>query len=87
VLLPWALISVIMGNMPQAVGLLVIYGIITITRQVLQPKILGSQMGAHPLASLMSIYIGFRIFGLFGLLIGPSLLMIFIAIRDTRSTS
>jgi sporulation integral membrane protein YtvI len=87
VLLPWALVSVIMGNMPQAVGLLVIYGIITITRQVLQPKILGSQMGAHPLASLMSIYIGFRIFGLLGLIIGPSLLMIFIAIRDTDSTS
>ncbi|MCL1883617.1 MAG: sporulation integral membrane protein YtvI [Defluviitaleaceae bacterium] len=87
VLLPWALISVIMGNMRQAIGLLIIYGIVTITRQVMQPKILGSQMGAHPLASLMSIYIGFRIFGLLGLLIGPTLLMIFIAIRETDSTS
>ncbi|MCL2225053.1 MAG: sporulation integral membrane protein YtvI [Defluviitaleaceae bacterium] len=84
VLLPWALISVIMGNMRQAIGLLVIWGIITIARQVLQPKILGTQMGAHPLASLMSIYIGFRIFGLFGLIIGPTLLMIIIAIFDTN---
>jgi len=83
VLLPWALISVIMGNMRQAIGLLVIWGILTITRQVLQPKILGTQMGAHPLASLMSIFIGFKIFGLFGLIIGPTLLMILIAIRDT----
>ena len=69
-----------MGDMRQAIGLLIIWGIITIARQVLQPKILGTQMGAHPLASLMSIYIGFRIFGLFGLIIGPTLLMIFIAI-------
>lgn len=83
VLLPWAAISLIMGNMQQAIILLVIWGIITITRQVLQPKILGTQMGAHPLASLMSIYIGFRIFGILGLIIGPTLLMIFIAIRET----
>jgi len=83
VLLPWALISLIMGNMSQAVGLLIIWGIITIARQVLQPKILGTQMGAHPLASLMSIYIGFRIFGLLGLIVGPTLLMIIIAIRNT----
>ena len=82
VLLPWALISVIMGNVNQAIGLAVIYGVITISRQVLQPKILGAQMGTHPLASLMSIFIGFRIFGLLGLIIGPSLLMIFIAIKE-----
>jgi len=43
---------------------------------------LGAQMGAHPLASLMSIFIGFRVFGLLGFIIGPSLLMIFIAVRD-----
>jgi len=84
VLIPWALISFVMGNIHQAIGLLVIYGVITITRQVLQPKILGDQMGAHPLASLMSIFIGFRIFGLLGFIIGPSLLMIFIAIREAN---
>jgi len=83
VLLPWALISVLMGNIHQAIGLVVIYGVITITRQVMQPKILGDQMGAHPLASLMSIFIGFRIFGLLGFIIGPSLLMIFLAVRET----
>ena len=84
VLLPWALVSLLMGNFHLAIGLGVIYGIITITRQVLQPKILGDQMGAHPLASLMSIFIGFRIFGLLGFIIGPSLLMIFIAIREAN---
>jgi len=84
VLIPWALISLVAGNVQQAVGLGIMYGIITITRQVMQPKILGDQMGAHPLASLMSIFIGFRIFGLLGLVIGPSLLMIFVAIFETE---
>ncbi|MCL2373524.1 MAG: sporulation integral membrane protein YtvI [Defluviitaleaceae bacterium] len=84
VLWPWAFVSVVMGDIRQAVGLMVIYGIITIARQVMQPKILGAQMGAHPLASLMSIYVGFRIFGLLGLIIGPALMMIFIAIREAN---
>jgi len=87
VLLPWALISVFMGNINQAIGLAVLYGVITIMRQVLQPKILGDQMGAHPLASLMSIFIGFRIFGLLGLIIGPSLLMIITAVLDSGKNS
>jgi len=82
ILLPWALISLIAGDFHTAIGLGVIYGVITVARQVLQPKILGAQMGAHPLASLMSIFIGLRVFGLLGLVIGPSLLMIFIAVRE-----
>ena len=84
VLLPWALISLVIGNFHQAIGLVVIYGVITIARQVLQPKIMGSQMGVHPLASLMSIFIGFRIFGLLGFILGPSLLMIFKAVKEAN---
>ena len=87
VLIPWALISLALGDIRQAIGLGVIYGVITITRQVMQPKILGDQMGAHPLASLMSIFIGFRMFGLLGLVIGPSLLMVFVAIFETDSSA
>jgi len=87
VLVPWALISLISGNIHQAIGLGIIWGVVTIARQVMQPKILGDQMGAHPLASLMSIIIGFRIFGLLGLIIGPSLLMVFIAIYETNTSN
>ena len=86
IIVPWILISLLVGDVTMAIGLGVIYGIITITRQVLQPKILGDQMGAHPLASLMSIFIGLRIFGLLGLIIGPSLLMVFIAVREREDT-
>ena len=81
VLVPWSIMSFIMGNPRQGIILLIIYGIITITRQVLQPKILGDQIGIHPLVSLMSIFIGFRLFGLLGLIIGPTLVMMLIATR------
>jgi sporulation integral membrane protein YtvI len=79
VLIPWALVSFITSNPRQGVSLLIIYGVITVTRQVLQPKILGDQIGIHPLLSLMSIFIGFRLFGLIGLIIGPTLVMLLVA--------
>jgi sporulation integral membrane protein YtvI len=82
VLIPWSLMSFVMGNPRQGVSLLIIYGIITVTRQVLQPKILGDQIGIHPLVSLMSIFIGFRLFGLLGLIIGPTLVMLLVAARQ-----
>ncbi|MCL2203726.1 MAG: sporulation integral membrane protein YtvI [Defluviitaleaceae bacterium] len=81
VLIPWALLSFIIGDTRQGISLAIIYGIITITRQVLQPKILGDQIGVHPLVSLMSIFIGFRLFGLLGLIIGPTLVMLLVAAR------
>jgi len=82
VLIPWALMSFVMSNPRQGISLLIIYGIITVTRQVLQPKILGDQIGIHPLVSLMSIFIGFRLFGLLGLIIGPTLVMLLAAARQ-----
>lgn len=80
-LLPWIAGALITGQYRLAIGLLVLYGVITITRQVLEPKILGEQIGVHPLATLMSVYIGYKIFGFFGIMIGPSLVIIFQAIR------
>lgn len=85
VLIPWSLVSFISSDPRQGISLLVIYGIITVTRQVMQPKILGDQIGVHPLVSLMSIYIGFRLFGLLGLIIGPTLAMLLAAARKDAS--
>jgi sporulation integral membrane protein YtvI len=82
VLLPWAAMSFLLQDPRQGVSLLIIYGVITVTRQVMQPKILGDQIGVHPLLSLMSIFIGFRLFGLLGLIIGPTLVMLLFAVRE-----
>jgi len=82
ILLPWAIISFITGDVHIGVGLLIIYSVITIVRQIVQPKILGDRMGVHPLASIMAMFIGFRIFGILGFVIGPTLLIVYIGIKE-----
>ncbi len=59
------------GNTSLAVGLLVLYLIITIVRNILEPKIVGEQIGLHPLIMLTSIFIGAKIFGFSGIIALP----------------
>ena len=82
VLIPWALFSMILGSYSLGFGLLILYGAQTVARQVLQPKIMGTQMGVHPLAFLISMFVGFRIFGIIGFVVGPSLLILFKAVKE-----
>ncbi|MCL2707834.1 MAG: sporulation integral membrane protein YtvI [Defluviitaleaceae bacterium] len=84
VLLPWAVYAFATGQIKVAVGLLILYGVITIARQSIEPKVLGVQIGVHPLAMLLSIYVGFRIFGFAGIIIGPSIVIIGKAIREAE---
>ncbi len=77
---PWALYSFFSGQIFFGIGLLVIYGVIIVVRQVAEARILGSSIGIHPLATLISIYIGIRLFGVGGFFLGPALLIILKAI-------
>ncbi|AIQ51856.1 sporulation integral membrane protein YtvI [Paenibacillus sp. FSL R7-0331] len=76
VMLPWALYSYMTGNLGLAAGLLVLYGIILITRQVLEPKVLASSIGVDPLSMLIGMFAGLQLFGMPGLLIGPVVLVV-----------
>lgn len=71
--LPWAVYHLLFGVPTFGVKLLVLYGIVTGIRQVLEAKVIGEQMGLHPLAILLSIYLGFQFFGALGLIVGPLL--------------
>jgi sporulation integral membrane protein YtvI len=71
VLWPWIALSFFSSNYKMAVGLLILYGAILFSRQIAEPKVLGSQIGMHPLLTLMSMYVGLKIFGVFGFIIGP----------------
>ncbi len=79
ILWPWITISLIAGNFGRAVALIVLYVVIFITRQVVEPRILGNNLGIHPIATLMAIYIGLRLFGILGLIIGPVIVVIAIS--------
>ena len=55
---------------------MVLYASIQVMRQILQPKILGTQIGLHPLLTLFSMYFGFQCIGVIGLIIGPIIAVI-----------
>ncbi len=71
VLLPWSIVALIQGNTMLAIGLAVLYLIITVVRNIVEPKLVGSQIGLHPLIMLICMYVGVRIFGFIGLFILP----------------
>lgn len=71
VLIPWSLLSYLQGDMSKAIGILLLYAVVSITRTILEPRFLGKQMGLHPLLTLISLYGGFRLFGLWGLIFLP----------------
>ena len=71
VLIPWSLFSFISGRATLGWGLISLYGICILARQLCEPKIIGKNLGIHPLVTIASIYIGLKLFGFFGIIIGP----------------
>lgn len=71
VLIPWAVVSILSGNMGLGLGLLGLYGAAALTRNVLEPKVLGATLGLSPLLTLVAIYAGWRMFGLWGMILLP----------------
>jgi sporulation integral membrane protein YtvI len=71
ILLPWSIISLIMGNMKIGIGMLILYIIITAVRQTIEPKIVGKQIGLHPIVTLLLMFVGAQLMGVLGLLLLP----------------
>ena len=71
ILNPWAVVCLISGDYARAIGLFAIYGVVFLTRQFLEPRVLSGQLGIHPLVTLMSMYIGLKLIGIIGMILGP----------------
>lgn len=82
ILIPWAVISVILGSYPQAIGLIIIYVVITVIRQYIEPKIVGTSLGVHPIVTLAGLYFGLKLFGFMGMFIVPLTVMTLKAFND-----
>lgn len=67
IMLPWVAITALQGNYPLALALLVVYLVVTVIRNILEPKIVGSQIGLHPIVTLASMFLGAQLFGVVGL--------------------
>jgi sporulation integral membrane protein YtvI len=78
ILWPWALIDMLMGNYVRAIGLVVIYLICQIVKQILQPKMVGDSIGISPLATLVFMYIGYRFYGVLGMILGIPIGMVLV---------
>ena len=85
ILLPWIIISFIMGNTIFAIFLLILYAIITIVRQTLEPRVVGKQIGLHPIVTLICMYVGAGLFGIVGLFLLPIIATIIRRLNDDGS--
>ncbi len=79
-MVPWAVIDVVLGNYRHAIGLMVVWGIIAVFRRVAEPKVVGDQTGLSPIASLVSIYVGMRLAGVAGMILGPVVCLVALSI-------
>lgn len=76
VMVPWGLLTLLRGDMFTGLGLLLTYGAASLTRTLLEPRFLGRQIGLSPLLTLVSLYAGYRLYGIVGMLLLPVAVML-----------
>lgn len=76
IMVPWAVIAMITQDYPTAIQMMVIWGVIAMYRRVMEPKIVGDQTGLSPILSLVSIYVGMKLAGVPGMILGPILMLV-----------
>ncbi|MBD8068950.1 sporulation integral membrane protein YtvI [Bacillus sp. PS06] len=76
VFVPWIIYAALSGSVQFAIGLGVLYIIVLVQRQLMEPKILSSSIGLDPLATLISLFVGFKLIGFLGLILGPVTLVV-----------
>ena len=82
VLVPWALGCLLLGESRRGFGLLLCWGIQSLVRGCAQAKLVGDQIGLDPLSSLLAVYVGWRVCGVWGMLLFPLLLMVLIRLNE-----
>ena len=76
VMIPWAGILAFSGDMKLAIGIFVLWCIMSIVRQFMEPRLVSKQIGIHPIFTLIAMYTGFKLIGVLGMLIGPIVLIV-----------
>ncbi|MBR2705349.1 MAG: sporulation integral membrane protein YtvI [Clostridia bacterium] len=84
VMVPWAIIEACKGDIRLGIAILVLWIIMTIVRQIMEPKVVGGQIGIHPIFTIIAMYTGVKFCGLGGLFVGPIVLIILKDILENR---
>lgn len=82
IVLPWAAYSFITGNIGMGIGLLVLYAVVTVIRQIVEPKLVAGQLGLPPFVTLIAMYLGLKIFGVLGVFILPIIAIMLKLLND-----
>ena len=77
-LIPWGIVGIVQGNYFIGIGVLITYIIILIVRNIIEPKIIGDQVGLHPLVTLIAIFVGLKFLGVIGVFLLPVITIIFV---------
>ena len=84
VLIPWAICAWLLQDMRLGLGLVVLYGVVTIVRQIAEPHVIGTSIGLHPAAALFSSYVGLKLFGFLGMILGPAAAFVIFEVINER---
>ena len=82
VLIPWAILRMLGGDFVMGFGLLLTYGVVSVTHSFMEPRLVGGQLGLHPVATLMAMYLGYRTVGVLGMITFPFLLLLLKQFHD-----
>ena len=82
ILAPWGLLCLLLGEVSRGLGLLIAWGVVSLVRSCIEAKLLGDQIGLHPLASLTAMYVGWRVWSVWGMLLFPLLLVTLQQLND-----
>ena len=85
VLIPWAVVSGLSGNAGRAIGLVVLYIVVTVVRNVTEPKIIGSRLCIHPVLMLAAVFVGLKLFGGVGVIVVPLGVVVIKSLIESRS--
>lgn len=87
VLVPWSVFHLLFGSLSRGIGLAVLFAVNVILRQLIEPKILGKSLGIHPIISLVLLYLGYSVLGLFGLLLVPLFAVVLNILLDKKNSA
>lgn len=83
VLTPWGAYHLLMGHTSLAIKLFILATILLIIRRTVEPKVMGAHIGLSPLPTLIAMFVGLQLFGIVGLLIGPFIIILYFALKET----
>lgn len=84
IMVPWAIFSALNGELKLGIAIIVLWIIMSVARQLLEPKIVSGKIGIHPIFTLIAMYTGFKVIGVIGILVGPIVLIILKSIFANR---